>query len=85
MDCKKRASKIRPHPKTHFVRTHKFVTNMLKTKDKNMETMFSRFKILAYKLKVYNKSYIIIDHVKKILKTAREMGTKFQLLNILWI
>jgi hypothetical protein len=37
--------------------------------DEDIEIMFSKFQILVSGLQVLNKSYIIVYHVKKILKS----------------
>lgn len=44
--------------------------------DEDIETMFSRFKTLVNDLQVLNKSYIVRDHVKNILRSLPAMETR---------
>lgn len=37
--------------------------------DENIELMFSIFQVLVFGLQVLNKSYTIVDHIKKILRS----------------
>lgn len=37
--------------------------------DENIESMFFRFQVLVFGLQVLNKSYMTMDHIKKILRS----------------
>lgn len=43
--------------------------------NENIESMFSRFKFLVFRLQVLNKSYTTVDHIKK---TLRSLPIKFR-------
>lgn len=45
--------------------------------DEMVEEMFSRFQTLVDGLKVLNKGYTIVDHVKKIIRSLPKNGDQW--------
>lgn len=43
--------------------------------DENIESMFSRFQVLVSELQVLSKSFTIMDHVKKVLRSLPKVTT----------